>query len=100
MGKRGIPPTFHRLELRVRRLELPVRARRRGRSLFVGRDREKVLLNSIAREEGSQFVAVYGRHGVGKTMLVRESFGHSFTFQHAGLARGAWVTSCTPSPTR
>ena len=57
--------------------------------MFVGRDREKALLNSIAREEGPQFVAVYGRRRVGKTMLIRESFGYSFTFQHAGLAKGS-----------
>ena len=57
--------------------------------MFVGRDREKALLSSIAREEGPQFVAVYGRRRVGKTMLIRESFGYSFTFQHAGLARGS-----------
>lgn len=57
--------------------------------MFVGRDREKALLNSIACEEGSQFVAVYGRRRVGKTMLIRESFGYSFTFQHAGLAKGS-----------
>ncbi len=56
--------------------------------MFVGRDREKALLNDMACEEGSQFVAVYGRRRVGKTMLIRESFGYSFTFQHAGLAKG------------
>ena len=41
--------------------------------MFMGRDKEEVLLTSIAREDGSQFVAVYGRRRIGKTMLIRES---------------------------
>lgn len=36
-------------------------------------------------EEESQFVAVYGRRRVGKTFLIRESFGYQFTFQHTGI---------------
>ena len=32
-------------------------------------------------------VAVYGRRRVGKTYLVRETFGNHFTFYHTGLAK-------------
>lgn len=38
--------------------------------------------------ERSRFIAVYGRRRVGKTFLVRETFNYTFTFQHAGLAKG------------
>ena len=33
------------------------------------------------------FVALYGRRRVGKTYLVRETFGNRFTFYHTGLAK-------------
>ncbi len=36
----------------------------------------------------SQFVAVYGRRRVGKTYLIRETFGYNFAFQHTGLQNG------------
>lgn len=39
--------------------------------------------------EYSSFVAVYGRRRVGKTFLVREAFGYSFVFQHAGLYKSS-----------
>ena len=31
---------------------------------------------------------MYGRRRVGKTYLIRETFGYKFTFQHTGLAKG------------
>ena len=55
---------------------------------MVGRKKEqKRLLDVLARDE-AQLVAVYGRRRIGKTFLVRETFGDTFYFQHAGLARG------------
>ena len=33
-------------------------------------------------------MAVYGRRRVGKTFLIRETFGYRFAFQHAGLSEG------------
>ncbi|MBR3159427.1 MAG: ATP-binding protein [Atopobiaceae bacterium] len=56
--------------------------------MFVAREQEVQLLRSTIDEEYSQFVAVYGRRRVGKTLLIRESFQYQFTFQHAGLADG------------
>ena len=56
--------------------------------MFVAREQEVQLLRSTIDDEYSQFVAVYGRRRVGKTLLVRESFQYQFTFQHAGLADG------------
>ena len=40
----------------------------------------------MLEEEESQFVAVFGRRRIGKTMLIRESFNYQFTFQHTGLS--------------
>ena len=51
---------------------------------MIGRIEEKKLLQSLIKEEESQFVAVYGRRRVGKTYLIRESFNYEFTFQHTG----------------
>ena len=57
--------------------------------MLVGRVRERQLLESALASDYSQFIAVYGRRRVGKTFLVRESFGYSFAFQHSGLAGGS-----------
>lgn len=56
--------------------------------MFVSRNGERNTLASTYTADVSQFVAVYGRRRVGKTMLVREAFDYDFTFQHAGLAEG------------
>lgn len=55
---------------------------------MVGRKDERRRLLAAKESEYSEFVAVYGRRRVGKTFLVRETFGYSFTFQHAGVANG------------
>lgn len=39
---------------------------------FVGRDRELKKLDELYREQGFQFVVIYGRRRVGKTMLINE----------------------------
>ncbi|MBQ9004147.1 MAG: ATP-binding protein [Eggerthellaceae bacterium] len=57
--------------------------------MLVAREAERQQLVSSLSDEYSQFIAVYGRRRVGKTFLVRESFGYEFTFQHAGLAAGS-----------
>ena len=57
-------------------------------STFVSRTSECEQLLSAYRATRSQFVAVYGRRRIGKTLLVRETFDYRFTFQHAGLAQG------------
>lgn len=53
---------------------------------MVGRNKEQRTLREAYNSKYSQFVAVYGRRRIGKTFLVRETFGYSFTFQHAGAA--------------
>ena len=58
-------------------------------AMFVARKQERYALKAAYESDVSQFVAVYGRRRIGKTLLVREAFGGSFTFQHAGLAKGS-----------
>lgn len=53
---------------------------------MIGRVKEQNTLKEAYKSEYSQFVAVYGRRRIGKTFLVRETFGYNFTFQHAGAA--------------
>ena len=56
--------------------------------MIIGRKEEIELLQKIAKDDRSHFVAVYGRRRVGKTFLIRESYDYKFTFQHAGLSDG------------
>ena len=52
---------------------------------IVGRRAEREgLLRALDNPE-SQFVAVYGRRRVGKTYLVRKTFGNEFAFYHSGV---------------
>lgn len=54
--------------------------------MIIGRKEEQKILLTAAKSEYSEFIAVYGRRRVGKTYLIRETFGYKFTFQHTGLA--------------
>lgn len=54
--------------------------------MLIGRKSEQDILLSAVESDTSEFVAVYGRRRVGKTFLIRETFGYKFTFQHTGLA--------------
>ena len=56
--------------------------------MLIGRKEEQKILLTAAQSEYSELVAVYGRRRVGKTYLIRETFGYKFTFQHTGLAKG------------
>nr|MBQ5605162.1 AAA family ATPase [Bacteroidales bacterium] len=56
--------------------------------MIIGRKEEQQILHSAVQSDNSEFVAVYGRRRVGKTYLIRETFGYKFTFQHTGLAKG------------
>ena len=56
--------------------------------MILGRKKEINILNAAMQDDKSHFIAIYGRRRVGKTFLVRETFGYRFTFQHAGLADG------------
>lgn len=53
---------------------------------MIGREKEQSSLLRLLEEEESQFCVVYGRRRVGKTYLVRETFGGHFAFFHTGLA--------------
>lgn len=68
--------------------------------MLIGREREQQKLRDAYKSKSSEFVAVYGRRRVGKTFLVRETFGQKFTFAHSGLANAdkisqleAWTDS-------
>ena len=45
--------------------------------MIIGRKPEQKELLEAANSEYSKFVAVYGRRRVGKTFLIRETFGSS-----------------------
>ncbi len=53
--------------------------------MLVGRKDELALLKGTLQDDRSHFAAVYGRRRIGKTFLIRETFGYRFTFQHAGV---------------
>lgn len=53
---------------------------------LIGRDKEHSRLLAHAKSSKSEFVAVYGRRRVGKTYLIRETFGQDFAFYFTGLA--------------
>lgn len=57
--------------------------------MLIGRDREKKVLENALHDDYSRFIAVYGRRRIGKTFLIRETFGYRFTFQHAGISAGS-----------
>ena len=59
--------------------------------MLVGRQYEQKRLLEAYKSEYSEFVAVYGRRRVGKTFLIRETFGYKFTFQHSGVAASTRV---------
>jgi len=56
--------------------------------MFIGRKRELRFLKSCLESDKSEFVAIYGRRRVGKTLLVKELFGAQFTFYSTGILNG------------
>ena len=53
--------------------------------MLIGRENEKVDLETAMESDKSEFVAVYGRRRVGKTFLIREVCKYSFAFEHTGI---------------
>ena len=53
--------------------------------MLIGRENEKVELETAISSDKSEFVAVYGRRRVGKTFLIREVCNYSFAFEHTGV---------------
>ena len=51
---------------------------------MIGRAEERRMLLERAQREEAQLVVVYGRRRVGKTFLVRETFGNDFVFSYTG----------------
>jgi AAA+ ATPase superfamily predicted ATPase len=53
---------------------------------MIGRKEERRILRELALSGESEFVVIYGRRRVGKTFLVRETFGGEFFFCYTGIA--------------
>lgn len=53
---------------------------------FIGREKEQQRFEEIKNSYRSEFIAVYGRRRVGKTMLIRKAFNNNFTFQITAIA--------------
>ena len=56
--------------------------------MLIGRENEQKKLKDLLETDKSEFVAVYGRRRIGKTFLIRESYGYKFAFEHTGLRNG------------
>ena len=56
---------------------------------MIGRKEEQRLLHELAASGEPEFVVVYGRRRVGKTYLVRETFGNDFFFSYTGIANSS-----------
>ena len=52
---------------------------------MIGREKEIQALERAAASPKSEFVAVYGRRRIGKTYLIRKTFGSRLLFGHAGV---------------
>ena len=55
---------------------------------MIGREKEQSILLELAKSDHSELAVVYGRRRVGKTFLVRETFGYKFSFSHTGVENG------------
>ena len=53
---------------------------------FIGREKEQQRLAEAKNSYRSEFVAIYGRRRVGKTMLIRHAFDNDFAFQVTAIA--------------
>ncbi len=55
-------------------------------AVIIGREQEQKELLRLYSSDEAEMVVVYGRHRVGKTYLVNQTFGESrFTFKVTGL---------------
>lgn len=53
--------------------------------LFIGRKRELALIKEFMDSPDSEFIAIYGRRRVGKTLLIRRAVNDQFTFSLTGM---------------
>ena len=56
--------------------------------MFVGRKKEKEILNAALASNEAELVAVIGRRRVGKTFLVRNTYRHVLKFELTGIQHG------------
>ncbi|MEI9913088.1 MAG: ATP-binding protein [Bacteroidota bacterium] len=52
---------------------------------IIGREEEKLLLESIAANASADLVAVYGRRRIGKTYLIRNCLQKQIVFEYSGI---------------
>jgi hypothetical protein len=57
-------------------------------SVLIGRKAEQEILRECLASKKSEFIALYGRRRVGKTLLVREVLGSDFVFYTSGILNG------------
>lgn len=62
---------------------------------IIGRTEYLKTFHELYQSEKSEFVAVFGRRRVGKTFLIRNAFGGSFTFQVTGLSNAGLAQQLT-----
>lgn len=55
-------------------------------AILIGRKKEQKILQRAYQSNQSEFVVVYGRRRVGKTMLIRKTFANQFAFDMTGIA--------------
>lgn len=60
--------------------------KQKGYGIMIGRKKEIKELNKLYNGKKSELVAIYGRHRIGKTYLIDETFKGRITFRHAGLS--------------
>lgn len=53
--------------------------------MIIGRKKETEQLRRAYESEEAQLVAVYGRRRIGKTFLIRKTFGNNFFFTYSGI---------------
>ena len=53
--------------------------------LIIGREEEKLLLDSIVANTKADLLAVYGRRRIGKTYLIRSYLQKYIAFEYTGL---------------
>jgi len=53
---------------------------------MTGRKEEQRILKELSLSGEAEFVVIYGRRRIGKTFLVRETFGEDFFFSYTGVA--------------
>ena len=53
--------------------------------ILIGRKEEQKLVKECFESDRSELVSVYGRHGVGKTYLIKRCFDEKFDFWFTGI---------------